>query len=308
MTDYETASLHNDHSAELSMSRDQISELRKELQHIRSSGASDDGKISELKTQLADTLRLSEEAQQDLEGKRKSIDDLTDRLLEAQGKVVQLESQVVEGRSNLSALESRSEVASAAEKRELTRLAEEFDLAERQISELNAEKLSMRSAHETYVVSSDQKLNDIRSQLLERDRDTSGLKSELSALSTSASADKLNLEGRLEDSLNNAARLEDQTARDAARILDLESLVSSAETDGNSQLITAHKKISELEGVLKEREIASKDEMKAVHDTVTELKVQLSNDKQSSTDLLESANKKCRDLQTALDQVCLTLL
>ena len=303
MTDYETASLHNDHSTELAMNRDQISELQNELRNLRSSGVSSGSKVSELESQLSGALQQMEEAQGELEGKRRGVDELTDQLVESQGKVIQLEKLLEEVRANLSALETQSESSVVAEREESVRLKDELDSAIQQVAELNSEITSMHSAHETYVVSSDLKLCGFKDKLSDRDQVISELKSELSAVSSAASADKLNLEAQLEDTTNNMTRLVEQTSRDVARITDLENLVASKETDGNSQLIIAHRKISELEGVLKGREISSKDEMKAVHDTVTELRVQLSQDKQTSSDMLEQANKKCKDLQVALDQV-----
>ena len=99
------------------------------------------------------------------------------------------------------------------------------------------------------------------------------------------------------------SRLQEQAARDAARISDLDNMLSSAESDGNTQLITAHKKISELENMLRERESASTSELKEVNDTVTELKIELSKAKQLSSEQLEMANKKLKDLQVSYDQV-----
>ncbi|KAL5265792.1 hypothetical protein ACHWQZ_G006482 [Mnemiopsis leidyi] len=306
VADYESSALQNDNSGEIAMNQELIAELQAELKTIKNTIDKDQEKIAKLESELSDALLLSETLQSDIDNMTASRDGSSAKLSAAQSRVAELEAQLADASNSLTDIKSSSDSSETdlvAERVKNRELLEELESIKHQASDLSGEVMNMRSAHESSIQSSDKKISELEDQLQERDQALADLRSELSELSTSSSSDKLHLEQKLQDSLSDVSRLQEQAARDAARISDLDNMLSSAESDGNTQLITAHKKISELENMLRERESASTSELKEVNDTVTELKIELSKAKQLSSEQLEMANKKLKDLQVSYDQV-----
>ncbi|XP_063675653.1 CAP-Gly domain-containing linker protein 1-like isoform X34 [Bolinopsis microptera] len=304
--DYESSALQNDNSGEIAMNQEQIAELQAELKKINHAIDQDQSKIAHLESELSDALLLSETLQSDINQMTASQDGAAGQFSTAQSRIKELEAQLADATSSLSDYKSNSDSCTAdfvAEREINKELSEELESFKQQSSDLDNEIFSMRSAHESYVQSSDNKLSKLEDQLQEEGQTLAKLRSELSELSSSSSSDKIHLEQKLQDSLNSISRLQEQAARDAARISDLDNMLSSAESDGSSELIVAHKKISELENVLKERKTASDVELREVNDTVTELRVELSREKQLASEQLEIGNKKCKDLQVSYDQI-----
>lgn len=306
VADFESTALQNDNAGEIAMNQELIAELQAELHTIKNTIDQDQNKIAQLESELADALLSSQSLQGEIDQMTASKKGATGELSVAQNRILQLEAELATVSHSLSDFKSSNESSSsdlAAEREVSNTLREELETIRQQTSDLDNEILSMRSAHESYVQSSDKKLSELGDQLQEREDTLTRLRAELSELSSSSSSNKIHLEQKLQESQNDVSRLQEQAVRDAARISDLDNMLSSAESDGNTELIGAHKKISELESVLKERETAGKEELRVVNDTVTELRVELSREKQLASEQLDVVNRKFKDLQVSYDQV-----
>lgn len=308
---FEIMDLQNDNTAELEMNLQQIAELQQEIKLLKSCRGDGEERVSQLEGELMDALQLSETLQAELESKQNELvqndsssQGLSNELVALKEKLTNSERLLEEATAELTILNDtqtdlQASILAEQEAKEL--LQSELDASKQQVAELSTEISSMRTAHESYVTSSDNKLDDLNITLQEKEASISCLKSELSTITTSSTSDKMHLEQQLQEEQGTTVRLAEQSKRDAERIEELEAIISS--DDSNEQITLAQKKISDLEHTLTEREIGSTNEIKSINDRVTELKIELSNEKQSGCEQVEKANNRCKELQVTLDQV-----